>query len=181
MKYVIRDREAGNFIDSFDTLEQAQKALEEYEAQDKADEIYEENFYEIVEQYEVVADRNGDIDIDYYDDMEDAIRAAQDRYNGWTESEKKKYSVVAYGINSSYNPAVKSFRVSYLVEGDPERKYIDAPIIAKNWQDAIEGYAFGLEDFGEDYDVFVNSFSTEVYHNGERWYSFMADEILPEC
>ena len=48
MKYIIRDREAGIFIDEFYTLEAAQKTLEEYESQDKADGTYTENFYEII-------------------------------------------------------------------------------------------------------------------------------------
>lgn len=46
--YVIRDREAGNVIDSFNTLEEAQMELARYEESDKQDGIYEENFYEIV-------------------------------------------------------------------------------------------------------------------------------------
>lgn len=47
-KYIIRDREAGNYIDSLVSLEEAQKALSDYEKEDKRDNIYEENFYEIV-------------------------------------------------------------------------------------------------------------------------------------
>lgn len=45
--WIIRDREAGNKIDCFKTLEEAKKTLEEYEKQDKIDGIYEPNFYEI--------------------------------------------------------------------------------------------------------------------------------------
>ena len=48
-KYIIQDREAGNFIDEFDTLEAAQAELNRYELSDKADGIFEEDFYEIVE------------------------------------------------------------------------------------------------------------------------------------
>lgn len=48
MKYVIRDRETGaNEMEAFATIEEAKKKIEEYEEQDKADGIYEENFYEI--------------------------------------------------------------------------------------------------------------------------------------
>ena len=50
MKFTIRDREAGNTIDSFDTIEAAKKALADYEAEDKADGTYTEDFYEIVEE-----------------------------------------------------------------------------------------------------------------------------------
>ena len=47
MKIVIRDREAGNVITEFDTVEEAKKELEKYEAQDKKDGVYVEDFYEI--------------------------------------------------------------------------------------------------------------------------------------
>lgn len=43
----IRDRQGGNVIDSFDSLEAAMYALNEYEEADKLDGIYEEDFYEI--------------------------------------------------------------------------------------------------------------------------------------
>lgn len=45
--FEIRDRQGGNFIDSFDSLEDATYALDEHEEADKLDGIYEENFYEI--------------------------------------------------------------------------------------------------------------------------------------
>lgn len=45
--FEIRDRQGGNFIDSFDSLEDVTYALNEYEEADKLDGIYEENFYEI--------------------------------------------------------------------------------------------------------------------------------------
>ena len=47
MKIVIRDREAGNVITEFDTVEEAKKELAKYEAQDKKDGSYTEDFYEI--------------------------------------------------------------------------------------------------------------------------------------
>lgn len=45
--FEIRDRQGGNVIDSFDSLEAAMYALNEYEESDKLEGIYEENFYEI--------------------------------------------------------------------------------------------------------------------------------------
>ena len=48
-KYIIQDREAGNIIDEFKSLEEAQQELEKYERQDKQDKCYSRNFYEIVE------------------------------------------------------------------------------------------------------------------------------------
>ena len=47
MMYVVRDREAGNVITQFETMEEAQKELEKYEEQDKKDGTYLEDFYEI--------------------------------------------------------------------------------------------------------------------------------------
>ena len=49
MKYIIRDREAGNVIEECATLEEAKQKVEEYENSDKEEEIYVDNFYEIVE------------------------------------------------------------------------------------------------------------------------------------
>lgn len=45
--FEIRDRQGGNVIDSFDSLEAATYALNEYEQADKLEGIYTENFYEI--------------------------------------------------------------------------------------------------------------------------------------
>lgn len=47
--YAIRDREAGNMIDIFYTLEEAEKAIEEYENDDMKEGVYTPDFYEIVE------------------------------------------------------------------------------------------------------------------------------------
>ena len=45
--FQVRDRQGGNVIDAFDSLEAATYALNEYEEADKIDNIYKENFYEI--------------------------------------------------------------------------------------------------------------------------------------
>lgn len=45
--FQVIDRQGGNVIDAFDSLEDATYALNEYEEADKLDGIYEENFYEI--------------------------------------------------------------------------------------------------------------------------------------
>lgn len=49
MKFYTANREVGTFIDEFDTYEEARKAIEEYETQDKKDGIYEADFYEVEE------------------------------------------------------------------------------------------------------------------------------------
>ena len=45
--FEVRDRQGGNIIDSFDSLEAATYDLNEYEEVDKLEGIYTENFYEI--------------------------------------------------------------------------------------------------------------------------------------
>lgn len=45
--FQIRDRQGGNVIDSFESLEAATYALNEYEEADKLEGIYKEDFYEI--------------------------------------------------------------------------------------------------------------------------------------
>ena len=47
MFYVVRDREAGNVIEQFKTIEEAEAALRSYEESDKREGIYEEDFYEV--------------------------------------------------------------------------------------------------------------------------------------
>ena len=49
IKYVIQDRESGNIIDQFSSLESAEKTLNEFEYSDKLEGIYEPDFYEIQE------------------------------------------------------------------------------------------------------------------------------------
>lgn len=49
IKYVIQDRESGNIIDKFFSLEDAEKELNEYEQIDLKDGIFELDFYEIKE------------------------------------------------------------------------------------------------------------------------------------
>ena len=49
MKYVTRDREAGNVIDEFATMAEAEAAIEEYEAEDLKNGVYEPDFYEAAE------------------------------------------------------------------------------------------------------------------------------------
>lgn len=47
--YAIQDRETGTKIDIFDTLEEAERVLKEYENMDMMEGIYTPDFYEIVE------------------------------------------------------------------------------------------------------------------------------------
>lgn len=47
MRYWTRDRESGNKIEGFATLEEAREAVKRYEEQDKNDGTFTEDFYEI--------------------------------------------------------------------------------------------------------------------------------------
>ena len=47
--YAIQDRETGTRIDIFDTLEEAERTLKEYENDDIEEGVYMAHFYEIVE------------------------------------------------------------------------------------------------------------------------------------
>lgn len=53
-RYIIRDKEAGNYISTFQNLEDAKKQLNQFEKEDKKDGIYTPDFYEI---YDVEKER----------------------------------------------------------------------------------------------------------------------------
>lgn len=50
MKIYTSDRETGTFIDECKSIEEAKKLIEQYEEQDKVDNVFEENFYAIVDE-----------------------------------------------------------------------------------------------------------------------------------
>lgn len=82
MKYIIRDREAGNEIARFDSMEEAKAELKKYEEADKKEGTFTEDFYEIVEQllkvdfFSVQVNYTGEFDSYTQDDWESM---AQDR------------------------------------------------------------------------------------------------------
>jgi hypothetical protein len=47
--YLIQDRQAGNQVDVFDSLTDAETALKLYESEDRANGDFVDDFYEIVE------------------------------------------------------------------------------------------------------------------------------------
>lgn len=49
-KYYTADRETGTFIDEFDTYAEAEKAIEQYEKDDKKNGVFEPDFYDIVDE-----------------------------------------------------------------------------------------------------------------------------------
>ena len=48
--YKIQDREAGNVIESGLTKAEAEKMLKRFESEDRRNNVYEQDFYEIVEE-----------------------------------------------------------------------------------------------------------------------------------
>lgn len=50
--FVVRDREAGNIIDTFATREKAEEAIAMYEDEDRQDDCYTPDFYEVYEMEE---------------------------------------------------------------------------------------------------------------------------------
>jgi len=46
--YIVRDKEAGNVIDSYATYTEAAEAIVQYEERDRKDGVYVRDFYEIV-------------------------------------------------------------------------------------------------------------------------------------
>lgn len=50
MKCIIRDREAGNVIETVNTREEAESIIEQYEYEDREEGSYTPDFYEIVEE-----------------------------------------------------------------------------------------------------------------------------------
>lgn len=48
MKLYTADKETGTFIEEVKTLEEGKKLIAEYERNDKIEGIYEENFYDVV-------------------------------------------------------------------------------------------------------------------------------------
>ena len=48
MKIFTADRETGTFIEECESIEQARELIKKYEAEDMSNGLYEENFYDIV-------------------------------------------------------------------------------------------------------------------------------------
>lgn len=46
-RFIVRDREAGNYIDGFNTLDEAIQYIKEYEKEDALEDMYKDDFYEV--------------------------------------------------------------------------------------------------------------------------------------
>lgn len=46
-RFIVRDRQTGVWIESFNSLLEAKKCIEQFETEDKVNEIYEPDFYEV--------------------------------------------------------------------------------------------------------------------------------------
>ena len=50
MKIYTADKETGTFIDEFETIEAAMAAIEKYEIEDMNEGVYEDDFYDVVDE-----------------------------------------------------------------------------------------------------------------------------------
>lgn len=102
MKYWTRDREAGNKIDCFDTLEEAQAAITEYEEADKKDGSYSADFYEIYVEgvkYAKIEDCV-DEDVQFYETLEEANKEAERNWKRLTDAEKCKFYIYVTDVDA---------------------------------------------------------------------------------
>lgn len=53
MKYYTADKEAGNKIEMFNSIEEAEKAIISYEEEDRREGTYTPNFYDIIDENSV--------------------------------------------------------------------------------------------------------------------------------
>ena len=72
---VTQDREAGNIIGWYDTKEEADKAIEEAEAQDKEEKTYTEDFYEEKDLFELYMNRDYCGNADDIDELSEMLEA----------------------------------------------------------------------------------------------------------
>jgi hypothetical protein len=110
-KFIIRDRESGNFIDEFDTYQEAKKELQRYESEDNQEESYTEDFYEIVE-------REYTYDVVFNDDTDSNSK-------GFAESYEYCFSYIMHnnGTNESYFSDYKGGIVSIVCNETEETVY----------------------------------------------------------
>lgn len=98
--FEIRDREAGNAVESFFDNEEAEMMLKKYEEDDKADGSYSENFYEIVDtgkDFVVTYKKYGmkkEVEIHAFDSDD-----AEEVFNGIDDSEMGRMNFDEYGIS----------------------------------------------------------------------------------
>lgn len=99
-KFYTADRETGSHIEAFATYEEAQKAIEAYEDQDKQHGVYEENFFDIVDKnhcsikimYRWVELWDGGVAGEYFESFENCKQDAIKHVKGvrWTKREMEK-------------------------------------------------------------------------------------------
>ena len=139
-KYIIRDREAGNKIASFDSYEEAAKELENYESEDKRNEEYTPDFYEIVEESEETMNKMIE------NLAEELARYVYETMSCWSESRQKEADVsneindAAFGLNASREWGL-SKELLYKVMEKAEKIYND------EYSDEYNGY---------EYNAFIN-------------------------
>lgn len=154
-KFYTADRETGTHIEAFKTYEEAKKAIEAYEAQDKADDTYEENFYDIVDEEHCTIERDlqGAIDKVY-----DYVTLTRTENANPQEFDDNASVVISNYIDCAYN---------YLNE--EEKKEVEEAVLDlyKDFIAEKEGYQVLLETFERKTDAYNSTiieerFSTEA-------------------
>ena len=110
MKFYTADRETGNFIDEFTTIDEARKAIKRYEQTDIDNDCFEPDFYDIVNEFHetikyivfwVGGNRDGEI-LKTFDMLNDAIKFAD---SFWKDHESEFDPMSGgVGINDVFNP-----------------------------------------------------------------------------
>ena len=104
--FIVRDRETGTRIEAAVTYGEAVELLKEYEKEDRKEDNYTEDFYEIVSdkdtKYIVMDYRDGDLFTEEFDSVSEAVMSADWDWRGLSEQDKARRT--AFFVLESANP-----------------------------------------------------------------------------
>jgi hypothetical protein len=94
-RYIIRDREAGNFIDEYSSMNKAQEALNRFEKSDKKEGIFVPNFYEII-----IKNENKELEKTQEKNKRILTQDQKDKIKAWQLAHKDKLKEYAARYNA---------------------------------------------------------------------------------
>ena len=104
--FIVRDRETGTRIEAVETYGEAVELLKEYEREDRREDNYTEDFYEIVSdkdtKYIVMDYRDGDLFTEEFDSVSEAVMSADWDWCGLSEQDKARRT--EFFVLESANP-----------------------------------------------------------------------------
>ena len=104
--FIVRDRETGTRIEAVETYGEAVELLKEYEREDRKEDNYTEDFYEIVSdkntKYIVMDYRDGDLFTEEFDSVSEAVMSADWDWRGLSEQDKARRT--EFFVLESANP-----------------------------------------------------------------------------